>query len=202
MPARLTIRITVVLLRPAGKGRTFFMEFKALLMDEEMLTRAVVRISHQILEKNKGTKDLVLLGIRRRGVPLAHMIQENIQRIEGVTVPCGELDIRFYRDDLTLENTDPVTKKIKLPFDVNDQKVIIVDDVLYTGRTVRAAIEAVFSIGRPSNMQFAVLIDRGHRELPVHADYVGKNIPTSKKELVSVCVPEYDGRQCVELYNL
>lgn len=200
MPARLSTEKGLIAScrRKAG----LFLNFKALLMDEEMLTRAVTRISHQILEKNKGAENLVLLGIRRRGVPLAAMIRDNIQRFEGVTVPCGELDIRLYRDDLTPESVDPVTRKIDLPFPVTGKKVVIVDDVLYTGRTIRAAIDAVFSVGRPAAIQFAVLIDRGHRELPVSANFVGKNIPTSRKELVAVCLPEYDGRQCVELYDL
>lgn len=175
------------------------MQLKATLMDSDMLARAVVRISHQILEKNKGTEGLVLLGIRRRGVPLAKMIQDNIRRIEGVTVPCGELDIRFYRDDLSPENPDPVTRPTAIPFDVTGKRVVLVDDVIYTGRTVRAAIEAVFAAGRPSVTQLAVLIDRGHRELPVRPDYVGKNIPTSRTELVEVRLPEYDGETGVFL---
>lgn len=177
------------------------MQLKATLMDSDMLTRAVTRISHQILEKNKGTENLVLLGIRRRGVPLARMIQENILRIEGVEVPCGELDIRFYRDDLSPENLDPVTRPIALPFDVNGKRIVLVDDVIYTGRTARAAIEAVFAMGRPAIMQLAVLIDRGHRELPVRADYVGKNIPTSRSELVEVRLPEFDGETGVYLMD-
>lgn len=175
------------------------MKFKAVLMDDAAFSRAVMRISHEIVEKNKGTDGIVLLGIRRRGLPIATMIQENIQRIEGVLVPCGELDIRFYRDDLTPEQLDPQVRPVKLPFDVTDKRVILVDDVMYTGRTARAAIEAVFSLGRPQCIRLAILVDRGHRELPIRADYVGKNVPTAKAELISVCVPEFDGRRCVEL---
>lgn len=175
------------------------MKLKAVLMDDEAFTRAVMRISHEIVEKNKGTEGIVLLGIRRRGLPIAEMIQKNIRLIEGVEVPCGELDIRYYRDDLTPEHEDPTVQPVRLPFDVTDKRVILVDDVMYTGRTARAAIEAVFSVGRPRCIRLAVLVDRGHRELPIRADYVGKNVPTAKTELISVCVPEYDGQRCVEL---
>lgn len=178
------------------------MRFKSVIMDDSMFCRSVRRISHEIVEKNKGTDDIILLGIRRRGMPIAQMIQENISRIEGAHVPCGELDTRYYRDDMTVENMSPEIKPAELSFDITNKKVIIVDDVMYTGRTVRAAIEAVFALGRPLCIQLAVLIDRGHRELPFKAEYVGKNVPTSKSELISVCVPEYDGERCVTLYQL
>ena len=172
---------------------------KAELMDEAAVRRAIVRISHEITEKNKGTEGVVLVGIRRRGMPIAEMIAENIKRFEGANVPVGELDIKFYRDDILPEHRDPTVTPSKLPFDVNGMRVVLIDDVMYTGRTARAAIEAVFAQGRPNCIQLAVLIDRGHRELPIRADYVGKNVPTSKSEVISVHVPEYDGELCVNL---
>ena len=178
------------------------MRFKALLMDDAAICRAVTRIAHEILERNQGTQDVLLLGILRRGMPLAEMIRDTIQSIEGVPLPCGALDIRYYRDDLTLEQEDPRVRLLPLPFDIQDKTVVLVDDVIYTGRTVRAAIDAVFSAGRPRRIQLAILIDRGHRELPIRADYVGKSIPTAKTEVVSVCMPVYDGRLAVELMQM
>lgn len=177
------------------------MEFKAAIMDDNDVRRALVRISHEIIEANRGTDDLCIIGVLRRGKPLAEMICANIDRIEGVKVPCGELDIKFYRDDLTEEHQDPTYKKTELPFSIEGKKVVLVDDVIYTGRTVRAAIEAVFSLGRPSSIQLAVLVDRGHRELPIRADYVGKNIPTSRSELVKVTLPPYEEQAGVALYE-
>lgn len=168
------------------------MIIKAKLMDEAALGRALMRISHEITEKNKGVENVVLVGIRRRGEPIAERIRGNIKKIENIEVPCGSIDISFYRDDLTLKSEMPVVKKTELEFDINDKDVVLVDDVLYTGRTARAAIEAVFSCGRPRSIQFAVLVDRGHRELPIRADYVGKNVPTSRNELIEVRLPEYD----------
>lgn len=168
------------------------MELKAKLMDEAALGRALMRISHEITEKNKGVENVVLVGIRRRGEPIAQRIRDNIRKIEDTEVPCGSIDISFYRDDLTLKSEMPVIEKAELDFDVNDKDVVLVDDVLYTGRTARAAIEAVFSCGRPRSIQFAALIDRGHRELPIRADYVGKNVPTSHTELIEVRIPEFD----------
>lgn len=153
------------------------MRFKALIMDETAFGRAVTRISHEILEKNRDAQDVVLLGIRRRGMPIAQMIQQNIYRIENVMIPCGELDIRLYRDDLVREHEEPQVRHTQSDFEIKDKIVILVDDVLYTGRTARAAIEATFALGRPRCIQIAVLIDRGHRELPVRADYVGKTSP-------------------------
>jgi len=177
------------------------MKLKAQLMDEQGLSRALMRISHEIVEKNKGAGNLVLVGIRRRGEPIAARICENIRKIEDTDVPCGSIDIGFYRDDLTHLNESPVIRKASLPFDVGDRDVVLVDDVLYTGRTARAAIEAVFSCGRPRTIQFAVLVDRGHRELPIRADYVGKNVPTAKTELIEVRMPEYDGETGVFLMD-
>ena len=178
------------------------MKLKAQIMDEAALNRALMRISHEIAEKNKGVENLLLVGIRRRGEPIAHRIQANIEKIEGVTVPSGSIDIRFYRDDLTALSESPQVRRTELPFDVTDRDVVLVDDVLYTGRTARAAIEAVFSCGRPRSIQFAVLVDRGHRELPIRADFVGKNIPTSRSELVEVRLPEYDGETGVFLMDM
>ena len=171
-------------------------------MDEAALNRALMRISHEIAEKNKGVENLLLVGIRRRGEPIARRIQANIQKIENVEVPCGSIDIRFYRDDLTVLADSPQVQRTELPFDVTDRDVVLMDDVLYTGRTARAAIEAVFSCGRPRSIQFAVLVDRGHRELPIRADFVGKNIPTSRSELVEVRLPEFDGETGVFLMDL
>ncbi len=175
------------------------MELKAKLMDEAALNRALMRISHEITEKNKGVENVVLVGIRRRGEPIAQRIRDNIRKIEDTEVPCGSIDISFYRDDLTLKSEMPVVEKAELSFDVTDRDIVLVDDVLYTGRTARAAIEAVFSCGRPRSIQFAVLIDRGHRELPIRADYVGKNVPTSRTELIEVRLPEFDNNTGVYL---
>lgn len=172
---------------------------KKQIMDEAALKRAVMRISHEIIEKNKGTENLILVGIRRRGVQLGQMIRENITRIEGTEIPFETLDIHFYRDDLTMEAEAPVFSGEKLGFEVTNKKIILVDDVIYTGRTVRAAIEAIFTMGRPSQIQLAVLIDRGHRELPFKADYIGKSIPTSRNEKVSVKIECLDGETCVDL---
>lgn len=172
---------------------------KAVIMEESAVIRALTRISHEILEKNKGTEDICLVGIRRRGAALAEIIAENIQKFEGQKVPCGDLDIGYYRDDISNLSDMPVFKEAELPFSIAGKKVILVDDVLYTGRTVRAAIEAIFSIGRPAAIQLAILIDRGHRELPIRADYVGKNIPTSHSELISVHIPPFDEETAVKL---
>ena len=173
--------------------------YKASIMDETAIERALMRIAHQILERNKGAEELCLIGISRRGVPLAERIARNIEMIESVQLPIGTMDITPYRDDLSRAAENPQVTGTKIPFSVNEKKVILVDDVLYTGRTIRAAIEGIFSMGRPSEIQLAVLIDRGHRELPIRADYVGKNIPTSHAELVAVNLPEYDGKCSVEL---
>ena len=178
------------------------MVLKSVIMDESAIRRSMTRITHEIIEKNSGTDDLCLLGIRRRGVSLAAMLRDNLKKFEGKDVPFGSVDISLYRDDLTELNDLPETGKSEIPFDISGKKLILVDDVIYTGRTARAAIDAVFHHGRPRLVQLAVLIDRGHRELPIRPDFVGKNIPTSHTEMVSVMVEEYDGKMEVDLYQL
>ncbi len=173
---------------------------KAVLMDEATTNRTLMRMAHEITEKNRGVGDLCLVGIRRRGEPLANRLQANIERIEGVTVPCGSLDIQLYRDDIE-QPVAPVVQPPLLPFDIVGKTVVLVDDVLFTGRTVRAAIEAIFTLGRPRAIQLAILIDRGHRELPFRADYVGKNIPTALTESVAVKIPPVDEETGVYLYQ-
>lgn len=172
---------------------------KAVLMDQEALGRAIVRISHEIVEKNKGLDNLCLIGIQRRGVPIAKRIAKHLEKIEGVSPPVGILDITFYRDDLSRLSAHPVLNGTNIPFDVNEKIIVLIDDVLYTGRTVRAAIEAVFDMARPKMIQLAILIDRGHRELPFRADYAGKNVPTSSEESVHVELIEVDGNDRVLL---
>ena len=172
---------------------------KSVLMDEPAINRALTRIAHEILERNKGTNDLCLIGIQRRGVPLAERIAEKIREIEGFKPPVGILDITFYRDDLSMLSEHPVVNGTSIDFVVNDRIIVLVDDVLYTGRTCRAAIEAVFDMGRPACIQLAILIDRGHRELPIRADYFGKNIPTSRSESIHVKLHEVDGTDSVVL---
>jgi pyrimidine operon attenuation protein/uracil phosphoribosyltransferase len=166
---------------------------KAKIMDDKGVSRALTRIAHEIIEKNKGVEDVALVGIKRRGVPLANMLSEEIHRIEGEYVNVGILDITLYRDDLTFITEQPVVNSTSIDFDVTDKTIVLVDDVLYTGRTARAALDAIIDIGRPKAIQLAILIDRGHRELPIRADYVGKNVPTSKSEIVSVKVDDIDG---------
>ena len=178
------------------------MKLKSVIMDEAAVRRSMTRITHEIIEKNSGTSNIVLLGIRRRGIPLAIMLRDNIRRFENRELPVGSIDISLYRDDLTELADAPEKGDSDIPCDITGKTVILVDDVIYTGRTVRAAIEAVFHYGRPKSIQLAVLIDRGHRELPIRADYVGKNIPTSHTEVVSVMVNEYDGQTGVCLYQL
>lgn len=168
------------------------MKEKAQLMDDKAITRAITRISHEIIEKNKGIENVVLVGIKTRGVPIANRISKKIESIEGKLVNTGEVDITLYRDDLKEIDVDPVINGSNIDFDINDKVVILVDDVLYTGRTVRAALDAIMDIGRPKSIQLAVLVDRGHRELPVRADYVGKNVPTSRHEIISVMLSETD----------
>ena len=177
------------------------MRQKAQIMDENAMRRALMRLSHEIAEKNRGAQNLVFVGILRRGKPIAERVCENLKTIEGITVPCGSIDIKFYRDDLTRVSESPEIRQASLPFDVNGRDVVLFDDVLYTGRTARAAIEAVFTCGRPKTIQLAVLVDRGHRELPIRADFVGKNLPTARTELVEVRVPEYDGETGVFLMD-
>ena len=178
------------------------MHQKAQIMDENAMKRALMRLSHEIVEKNKGAANLVFVGIRRRGEPIAERVRENVAVIEGIHVPCGSIDIKFYRDDLSTVAESPEIRRASLPFDVNGRDVVLFDDVLYTRRTARAAIEAVFSCGRPKTIQLAILVDRGHRELPIRADFVGKNLPTSRSELVEVRLPEYDGETGVFLMDL
>ena len=177
------------------------MEFKTKkeLIGTDGIRRALVRISHEIIEKNEGLDDIVVIGIRTRGIPLAERITANLKEIEGQEIANGSLDITLYRDDLTTIANQPIVHQTKIPFDVTDKKVILVDDVLYTGRTVRSALDALMDLGRPESIQLAILADRGHRELPIRADYVGKNIPTSKQELISVNLKEIDGEDSVVL---
>lgn len=165
---------------------------KVQIMDADDIRRALTRIAHEILEKNAGTEDLVLIGIRRRGVPLARRVADKIKKIEDATVPQGILDITLYRDDLSQLDYHPQVRKTEVPFSITGKKIVLVDDVLFTGRTARAALDALMDLGRPQLIQLAVLIDRGHRELPIRADYVGKNVPTSRKEVVQVSLMEID----------
>lgn len=177
------------------------MTYKATLMDEEQFRRSLARITHEIIEKNRGAENICLLGVKRRGVPLAEMLAANMERFEGIKVPVGYIDITLYRDDLSELTPLPSSTGTEIPVALADYTVIIVDDVIYTGRTARAAIEAVFAVGRPKSIQLAVLIDRGHRELPIRPDYVGKNIPTSHDEVIRVAVEEIDGETGVKLYS-
>ncbi|MBR2822713.1 MAG: bifunctional pyr operon transcriptional regulator/uracil phosphoribosyltransferase PyrR [Clostridia bacterium] len=177
------------------------MQLKSVIMDETAVYRSLTRITHEIIEKNRGAADLCLLGIRRRGITLARILKENLKKFAEADVPLGSIDISLYRDDLTEQNLQPQTGINDIPVEISGRKLILVDDVIYTGRTVRAAIDAAFHYGRPKQIQLAVLIDRGHRELPIRPDYVGKNIPTSHTEMVSVLVDEYDGRTGVELFQ-
>lgn len=170
---------------------------KTVLMDSQGINRALVRISHEIVEKNKGIEDVVLVGIRSRGVPLAERIGEAIANIEGNKPPVGILDITLYRDDLSKLSYQPVVRPTTMPVDLDGKTVVLIDDVLYTGRTIRAALDAVMDMGRPHAIQLAVLVDRGHRELPIRADYVGKNVPTSSKEIISVLIKEIDNEDRV-----
>ncbi|MFX4261460.1 bifunctional pyr operon transcriptional regulator/uracil phosphoribosyltransferase PyrR [Pelotomaculum propionicicum] len=170
---------------------------KAQILDQEGIRRSLTRIAHEIIERNKGTADLALVGIRRRGVPLAERLAERIMDIEGRSVPVGILDITLYRDDLSTLAHQPLVRSTEIPFPVEGKIVVLVDDVIYTGRTIRAALGALIDLGRPKVIQLAVLIDRGHRELPIRADYVGKNVPTSRKEEISVRLQEFDGEERV-----
>ena len=175
------------------------MKKKTVVLDQSAINRALTRIAHEILEHNKGGENLVLVGIKTRGVPIAKRLQEKIAQIEQITVPIGELDITLYRDDLQEKSTAPTLIATNIDVDIQDKTIVLVDDVLYTGRTVRAAMDAVMDISRPSQIQLAVLIDRGHRELPIRADYVGKNVPTSLTEQIHVQLNEADGKDSVTI---
>ena len=175
------------------------MKEKAKLMDEKAIGRAITRISHEIIERNKGIEDIVLVGVKTRGVPIANRICKKIEKIEGTKISTGQIDITLYRDDLSQVDKDPVLNGSNIDFDINNKIVVLVDDVLYTGRTVRSALDAIMDIGRPKSIQLAVLVDRGHRELPIRADYVGKNVPTSKTEIIAVNLSEIDSEDSVTI---
>ena len=166
---------------------------KNVIMDADAMRRAIVRISHEIIERNKGVEDVVLVGIRTRGVPIAERLAAAIKNIENVEIPVGMLDITLYRDDLSTLAYNPIVHGTEIDLDLNGKTIVLVDDVLYTGRTIRAALDAVIDMGRPKAIQLAVMIDRGHRELPIRADFAGKNVPTSHKESVEVHLEELDG---------
>lgn len=175
---------------------------KAVLMDAEAIRRALMRISHEIVEKNNGIEDVVLVGIRTRGVPIAERLAESIEKIEGHRPPVGVLDITLYRDDLSTLAYQPIVRQTELPADITGKTVVLADDVLYTGRTIRAALDALIDMGRPTAIQLAVLIDRGHRELPIRADFIGKNVPTSSREVVSVQLQDTDGAEKVVIREI
>lgn len=177
------------------------MEYKNKILDDLAVKRALIRITHEVIERNKGVEGVCLLGVKTRGVPLAKILHDNILNFEGVSVDVGELDITLHRDDISPEDKKCVDVKSTVPFDLTNKTVIIVDDVLFTGRTVRAAIETVFSYARPKAIQLAVLIDRGHRELPIKPDFVGKNVPTSNGEKIIVQLDQTDGETAVYISN-
>ena len=174
-------------------------EARGRLLDAADISRAVIRIAHEVLERNKGAGGLVLVGIAARGDDLARRLAVEIERIEGAEVPVGALDISFYRDDIGLRKEAPEVHETRIPFDISGNTVVLVDDVLFTGRTIRAAMDALVDLGRPRAIQLAVLVDRGHRELPIRADYVGKNAPTRAEDLVRVLLEETDGADAVEV---
>lgn len=177
------------------------MEFKATILNESDIERVLLRIAHQIIEKNRGVDNLCLIGIKTRGVPLAKRLADKILSIEGKIVDVGEIDITLYRDDLALGDKTPVINNTRVDFEIEGKTVVLVDDVIFTGRTARAALDAVMKLGRPSRIQLCVLIDRGHSELPIKANFVGKNIPTSLDEKVLVKLGEYDGENTVTIYK-
>ena len=172
-----------------------------ILMDSERISRSLIRIAHEIVERNRGVGDLALVGVRTRGVPIARRLAASLREITGVDVATGALDITLYRDDLmkTAVGPQPIVRRTEIPFSIDGRHIVLVDDVLYTGRTIRAALDALIDFGRPSTIQLVVLIDRGHRELPIKADYVGKNVPTSRRETIHVRLAEIDGRDEVTL---
>ncbi len=169
------------------------------ILDEKAISRAITRISHEIVEKNKGVNDIVLIGIKTRGIYIAKRICDEINKFENSSINIGELDISLYRDDLEKQNQQPTVNGSKINFDIKDKIVVLVDDVLYTGRTVRSALDAIIDIDRPKAIQLAILIDRGHKELPIKADYVGKNVPTSKSEIICVKLKEFDNENSVTI---
>jgi pyrimidine operon attenuation protein/uracil phosphoribosyltransferase len=175
---------------------------KAEIVDADGLRRIITRIAHEIVERNKGVDGLVLVGIRRRGVPLAARLARKIQEFEGKAPIEGSLDVTLYRDDLSQVSHQPIVGSTEIPVDINDKVAVLVDDVLFTGRTVRAAMDALIDFGRPRSIQLAVVIDRGHRELPIRADFVGKNVPTSRKEVIGVKIVEIDGVDSVVIKEL
>ncbi|WP_119673945.1 bifunctional pyr operon transcriptional regulator/uracil phosphoribosyltransferase PyrR [Deinococcus sp. RM] len=175
---------------------------KATILTADEVRRALTRIAHEIIERNKGAENLALIGVHTRGIPLARRLAEKLSALEGVDVPTGMLDITLYRDDLSEVAQQPIIRETQVPFDLRDRRVILVDDVLYTGRTVRAALDALIDLGRPAGIQLAVLVDRGHRELPIRADYVGKNLPTAASEVVKVKLQETDDVDSVELWDM
>ena len=172
-----------------------------ILMDSERIGRSLTRIAHEIVERNRGVGDLALVGVRTRGVPIAKRLAASLREITGTEVPTGALDITLYRDDLmkTAVGPQPIVRRTEIPFSIDGRHIVLVDDVLYTGRTIRAALDALIDFGRPSTIQLVVLVDRGHRELPIKADYVGKNVPTSRRETIHVRLAEIDGRDEVTL---
>ena len=176
------------------------MRLKATIMDEAAVARAITRIAHEVIERNEGADTVRIVGIHRRGVPLASMLADEIEKIEGMRPEFGELDISFYRDDVQ-RHISPVLHTTNIPFDLEGNDIVLVDDVLYTGRTIRAALDALMDIGRPKTVQLAVMVDRGHRELPIRADYVGKNVPSSREEDVRVRVSPLDGATSVEIWE-
>jgi len=175
---------------------------KNVIMDDMGMKRALTRIAHEIIERNKGVENVAIVGIRRRGGPLAQRLAARIGEIEGVSVPVGILDITLYRDDLTTLASQPLVHRTEVNFNINDLTIVLVDDVLYTGRTVRAAMDALIDLGRPKAIQLAVLVDRGHRELPIKADFIGKNVPTSRQEVISVQVKEIDTKDEVVIQEV
>lgn len=187
---------------PITKGGKIMTQ-KAVLLDEPAMNRALTRIAHEIIERNEGIDECILVGIKTRGAYLARRLAQKINRIEGKEIRTGELDITLYRDDLSTktDNEEPLVQQVDITDNVSEQKIILVDDVLYTGRTVRSAMDAVMDLGRPSQIQLAVLVDRGHRELPIRADYVGKNIPTSGNERIVVNMVEVDATDCVTIHE-
>ena len=177
------------------------MNFKTNILDESAIKRTTVRLSHEIIERNKGAENLAIIGIKTRGIPFAQRIANGILSVEGVKVPVGQLDITLYRDDLSTFSVLPTTNETLVDFDVNGKTVILCDDVIFTGRTARAAIDALLKLGRPKIIQLAIMVDRGHRELPIRPDFVGKNLPTSLAEVVCVKFTETDGVTAVDLYE-